>query len=417
MGRTYKQLDFLGWKFTITPIRFILTGFVAICAAIIVVRLLTGFGLVTNLNDQWPWGLWIAFDDMVGVALAGGGYGSALLVYSFRYQKYEEVARGALLTSLFGYILVMVGLLLDIGQWHNFWRPMVSMGYTSVLFAVLVCVSIYVTVAGLQFFCEIVTERISERVNKIAMKIVPFLIFIGLIFPVIHQATLGGLFLIMKSKMDPIWWSELMPLYFLLSSFFVGSAMLCLETELARRAYSHTIPVDVLKMLSRVGGRVMIAYVLIRFGDLYWNDKIAFLFDGSFSSNMFWLEMVAGIFIPIAIIFSSLANQRAWLVIYGTLTVGGVILNRMNYTFTSMLSYHGTGYFPSIWEILISIGLVSLGCLIYCFIVENFNILGGAHAIQTKILNSFANSENSWAKWIAMGKQYQDEVHAQSIKI
>ena len=108
MGRTYKQLDFLGWKFTITPIRFILTGFVAICAAIIVVRLLTGFGLVTNLNDQWPWGLWIAFDDMVGVALAGGGYGSALLVYSFRYQKYEEVARGALLTSLFGYILVMV---------------------------------------------------------------------------------------------------------------------------------------------------------------------------------------------------------------------------------------------------------------------------------------------------------------------
>lgn len=415
MGKTYRQLDFFGWKFTITPIRFILTGFVALCAAIIAVRLLTGFGLVTNLSDQWPWGLWIAFDDMVGVALAGGGYGSALLVYSFRYEKYAEVARGALLTSLFGYILVMVGLLLDIGQWHNFWRPMVSPGYTSVLFAVLVCVSIYVTVAGLQFFCEIVTERIGERVNRLAMKIVPGLIIIGILFPVIHQATLGGLFLILKSKMDPVWWSELMPLYFLLSSFFVGSAMLCLETELARRAYSHTIPVDVLKMLSRVGGRVMVAYALIRFGDLFYNGNFGLLFNGTFPSNMFWLEMIVGIFIPLGIIFSPLANRRGWLVTYGALTVAGVVLDRMNYVFTSMAPYHTAAYFPSVWEILISVGLVSLGCLIYCFIVENFNVLGGAHAIQTKIQQAAATSENSWAKWIALGRQYQDKAHGKEL--
>ena len=32
-----------------------------------------GLGAVTNLTDQQPWGLWVGFDVLCGVALAAGG--------------------------------------------------------------------------------------------------------------------------------------------------------------------------------------------------------------------------------------------------------------------------------------------------------------------------------------------------------
>ncbi len=61
----------------------------------------------------------------------------------------------------------------------------------------------------------------------------------------------------------------------------------------------------------------------------------------------------------------------------------GVIFNRLNCVFTSM--YESGSYFPGIGEIIVSAGLVSLGILVYCFLVENFNIIGNARAVQVKI--------------------------------
>lgn len=56
-----------GWRFSITPFRLVLMAISAVALALILFRLITGLGLVTNLNDSWPWGLWISFDVMCGV--------------------------------------------------------------------------------------------------------------------------------------------------------------------------------------------------------------------------------------------------------------------------------------------------------------------------------------------------------------
>ena len=394
MEKKYRQLELLGWTFTITPMRFFLTGLALICLGTIIVRLVTGYQYVTNLTDETPWGLWIAFDVMTGVALAGGGYSTALLVHSFDYKKYRVVARGALLTSLFGYILVMVGLFLDIGQWYNFWRPFVSWGYSSVLFEVFWCVSIYTTILSLEF-CEVLTERIAKSYHLKALKILPILIIIGLIFPMMHQSSLGGLFLLFKAKMYPLWWSEFLPLYFLLSSFFVGSAMVCVETDLARRGYAHEVPHNVLKRLTRVGGRVMVAYLLLKLYDLTVQNQWGLLLENSLQSNLYIVEMVFGIIIPICPIFSSIVNTRRGLMLYSWLTVGGVVLNRMNNVFTSM--YTNGNYFPSVWEFIVSIGLISIGCLIYCFIVENFKVIGDEYAVQVRVQNANNSGLQVWS--------------------
>ena len=381
--KVYKCFRILGWDFTITPVRFVLTGLVALMVATVVLRLLTGFQYVTNLTDETPWGMWIAFDVMCGVALAGGGYSTALLVSIFQYKEFHIVARGALLTSLLGYILVMAGLFLDIGQWFNFWRPFVSWGYTSVLFEVFWCISIYTTVLSIEFF-EIITERIlRKKLHRYIVKILPVLIVIGLIFPVMHRSSLGGLFLIMKERMFPLWWSEFLPLYFLLSSFFIGSAMVTIETTLAKTAYGHEIPHNIMLKLTRVGAGMMFVYLLLKLYDLFEKHEWNYVFQGTLQSNMYCVEMLFGILIPLMIIVSPLSKKRGGLLTYAVLTVLGVILNRLNCVFTSM--YESGSYFPGIGEIIVSVGLISLGVLIYCFLVENFNILGNERAVQIKI--------------------------------
>ena len=379
--KVYKCFRILGWDFTITPTRFVLTGLVLLMVAAVLLRLLTGFQYVTNLTDETPWGMWIAFDVMCGVALAGGGYSTALLVSMLRYKEFAVVGRGALLTSLLGYILVMAGLFLDIGQWFNFWRPFVSWGYTSVLFEVFWCISIYTTILSFEFF-EIITERVLvKKLHKYIVKILPILIVIGLVFPVLHQSSLGGLFLIMKEKMFPLWWSEFLPIYFLMSSFFIGSAMVTVETTLAKSAYGHEIPHNI--MMNRIGASIMGAYLLLKLYDLFEKHEWGYVFQGSLQSNMYCLEMFFGIIVPIIVIISPLSKKRWGLLTYAWLTVLGVILNRLNCVFTSM--YESGSYFPGIGEIIVSAGLISMGVLIYCFLVENFNIIGNERAVQIKI--------------------------------
>jgi Ni/Fe-hydrogenase subunit HybB-like protein len=149
----------IGFKFT--PIRLILAAVAAVGLLLILIRFIVGIGAVTNLNDQWPWGFWIAFDDLIGVALAAGGYIVALLVYIMRRDKFYHVAKSAMLTSLLGYVIVGIGLLVDSGQWYNFWKPLVSWGYGSAMFAVFWCLFVYLIIQMLEFGGNMVTKKDS----------------------------------------------------------------------------------------------------------------------------------------------------------------------------------------------------------------------------------------------------------------
>ncbi|SHG94468.1 NrfD/PsrC family molybdoenzyme membrane anchor subunit [Desulforamulus hydrothermalis] len=364
-----------GWSFRMTPIRKLLILLAALCLGVSIFRLATGLGTVTNLNDDWPWGLWIGFDVLTGVALAGGGYFTAIIVHVLHREKYLPIARAAMLTSLLGYLLVMAGLFLDIGQWFNFWRPFVSWGHTSVLFEVFWCVSCYTTVQVLEFG-EILTEKVGKKWHNAFKTAMPFLLIIGIIFPTLHQSSLGGLYLVAVDKLYPLWWSTLIPYFFLISSFFVGPAMICVESTLAGNAYNHKVPVEVLRGLARIGGWFMILYLALKIFDLSNRNVWNLVFAGNLEGNLFLVEIILCVIVPIIIVFSGLSASRSGLFIYGLLVSGGVILNRMNVVFTGMSGHANASYFPSVWEWSVSIGLVSIGVLAYCFIVENFSILG-----------------------------------------
>ena len=83
---------------------------------ILAIRFTKGLAATTNLTHTNPWGLWIGFDVMSGVALAAGGFVTSSAVYLFGMKEYKPIVRPAILTGFLGYFLVVLGLLADLGR-------------------------------------------------------------------------------------------------------------------------------------------------------------------------------------------------------------------------------------------------------------------------------------------------------------
>ena len=105
---------------------------------------------VTRLNDLMAYGLWITFDLGI-MALAGGAFVTALLLYCF---KKKDLASATPLAVLLGFVCYTgaVGVLfLEIGQplraWFGFWHANVASMLTEVIF----CVTLYSLVLGIEF--------------------------------------------------------------------------------------------------------------------------------------------------------------------------------------------------------------------------------------------------------------------------
>lgn len=135
-----------------TPFNIVAAVILAIGIPIAWIRFTEGIGAVSNLTDTYPWGLWIGFDVLCGVALAAGGYVTASTVYLFGLKEYRPVVRPAVLTGFLGYFFVVVGLLFDLGRpWRLPFPMFVSFGTTSVMFLVAWHVALYLSVQFLEF--------------------------------------------------------------------------------------------------------------------------------------------------------------------------------------------------------------------------------------------------------------------------
>lgn len=364
------------WRFSITPWRVLMIFFVlvALCAAIY--RFVFGLGAVTNLSDEWPWGLWIGFDLLCGIALAGGGFSTALIVHVLHRDKYLPVARAALLTSLLGYLVALVSLLLDIGRWFNFWRPFFYWGYHSVLFEVFWCIAVYTIVQVLEFG-EIFFERVKyPSLEKILHSLMPLLLIVGIVLPTLHQSSLGSLYIVAVDRLNPLWWSMMLPFFFVWSAFSLGPAMVTVEGTLAARAYNRSPELPVFSSLTKVTMWMMIVYFVVKVIDLSYRHVWPIAFNGSLESNFFLVEMAVFVLLPIILYAIPSVRNRPWGVFTASLlVVVGVVFNRLNVSLIGMAKSVGAPYFPSIWEFAITIGLWSALILAYCFVVENFSIL------------------------------------------
>ena len=248
----------------ITPITVILGILSLIAGAIVVVRLIFGLGAVTNINDGYPWGIWIAFDLVTGSALATGGYSVAILVYIFNRGEYHPLIRPALAGSLLGYSMAGVAIMLDVGRywsgWHIFWP-----GYaqpSSVMFELAACITAYIFVMCIEF-APVLAERFSELAPLLAQRFnVPALrrglnkwmfvvVSFGIVLPTMHQSSFGSMLIVAGDQINPLWRTLMLPLLFLISSITLGYAMVIFEATLSSIGFKRPMETEILGRLSK----------------------------------------------------------------------------------------------------------------------------------------------------------------------
>jgi Ni/Fe-hydrogenase subunit HybB-like protein len=350
----------------------ILWSFVGLATAVAVIRFTLGLGVSTALSDTTPWGLWIGFDVMGGVALAAGGFVIAAVVHIFHREKYHAAARPAILTAFLGYGAVAVGLLFDLGlPWH-IWHPVIFWNIYSPLFEVAWCVMLYLTVLGLEVAPTILERTSSRRTYRFLTRLSLPIMILGIMLSTLHQSSLGSLLLIMPFRIHPLWYSHWLPELFFVSAICLGLNMVMFESSITSWLYRRRPETDMLDGLTKMAAWGLAFYLVLRGADLATQHKLGFILAGTWESNFFILEMLMSTIAPIALYAVPKVRRSptgVWLV--SSTSVLGFVLNRINAAGLAHVWATRVFYFPAWTEFAISIGIVSACGLVFFFIQEH----------------------------------------------
>ena len=363
----------------------VVTGIILLGGIVItVLRFTMGLETVTNLDNNNPWGIWIGFDLLCGVALAAGGYVTSSACYIFGLKRYHSAVRPAILTAFLGYALVVIALHYDVGRpWRLPYPIFYSQGTSSLLFEVGLCVFLYLTVLFVEFTPAAFEWLGLKKIRSMVVKVTMVLTILGVVLSTLHQSSLGALFMIVPSKLHPLWYSTYLPVYFFISSMFAGMSMVIFEGSLAHRYLKHKMDEThliesrgVAFGFAKAAAFVMMGYVGIKIIGLSIDNNWHFLTTGW---GLWYLLEVLGFVLFPAILYAVGSREKnltavrvaaAW-------TVLGIIFNRLN---ISVVAFNwqlpsAERYFPSFMEVGISVFVVTLGLVIYRFIATRMPIL------------------------------------------
>ncbi len=329
-----------------------------------VIRLFFGLGATTNLNDAYPWGLWISFDVLSGVALAAGGFTMAAAIYIFNLKKFEPLLRPAKLSAFIGYLVFVVGLFFDLGQPWRIWHPMVMWNPHSVLFEVSWCVMLYTTVLGMDIFIMALERWKKYEWVSFFRNIYLVLVVAGVMLSTLHQSSLGALYLLMPEKMSDLWASRAIGPLFFTSAVIGGMSVVTLESLISAWAYNRKAELKLLAALEQGAG--------VDSAGLLRHEGYRPLCPGGHGLGFdaphffFYLELFGTVALPaILLSFSEVRNSTKGLYWAAGLSAFGVVLNRFNVSLTSYGGYRQFSYFPSAIEIILTLALIAGGILIF----------------------------------------------------
>ncbi|RPJ80789.1 MAG: Ni/Fe-hydrogenase cytochrome b subunit [Acidobacteria bacterium] len=348
----------------------------------IIYRFAYGIGYASNLTQANPWGIWIGFDVLSGVALAAGGFTIATAVYVFGLDEYHPIVRPAVLTGFLGYAFVVIGLCADLGRPWKLPVPMVySFGTGSVMFEVGWCVALYLTVLALEFSPAVLEWLGLRKARAFMMKMTLALTILGLCLSTLHQSSLGALFLMMPHRVHPLWYSGYVPIFFFVSAIIAGLSMVIVESAISHRvfrsqiAHEHHAKSDTLTLgLAKAAAVVLFAYFFLKLQGLIDSGRSDLLLTGY--GYWFLFEMVGFIAAPALLYALAVRPPNATLARWvAGWTVLGIVVNRLNLSVISFNWNAAERYVPSAIEVLISVTIVTIGVMTYRWIVNRMPVL------------------------------------------
>ncbi|MCL7451712.1 MAG: Ni/Fe-hydrogenase cytochrome b subunit [Anaerolineae bacterium] len=355
----------------------LLAAIVAVGAGLGIVRLLNGLGTTTALSDGYPWGLWIVY-DVFFVPFSGGAFMILAVTHIYNRKEYHALARPVVLAGFLGEIMVVLVLLMDLGRWHQFYNVLFPWHWNinSFMFQVSICLTIYIGVMVLEV-APAILERLNWQRPLRLIKVATLAIAgLGILLSCLHQSSLGALFLLMPYKLDPLWWTGLLPLLFFTSAVFAGLSMAILVGTLSFRAVGRRLQTDLLANLARAAAVLLGAYLVLKIADLLMAGEASLLFSGGWLTALFWAEILVGVLVPLVLFGWRRFRQTSAGLTWGSLSVlGGVALNRTNVALLAYQPPSGSHYFPNWMEIVISVSAVAAGVLLFAIALRLLPIL------------------------------------------
>ncbi len=381
------------WKFLVgefkpkgkflTPFNIISIPIMILGLGLIIIRFWKGLGSITNLTQDVPWGLWIGFDVVTGVAFAGGAYVITFMVYILNMQKYHSIVRITVLNGFLAYVFYAGALLLDLGRPWNVINPIIgnSFGTSSVLFLVAWHFLLYMIAQLIEFSPAVAEWLGAKRARKILSGMTVAAVIFGITLSTLHQSGLGALYLMAKDKIHPLWYSEFIPVMFFVSSVFAGLSMVIFEGSISSKVFSdqisehnHKAHNGIITGLSKICAVTMFAYfflqLLVFVHGKHW-DLLA-----TPMGYWFLLEMIGFVFVPMILFFFSYRRSSISLIkVAAIITMVGVILNRLNVTVIGFRWDAAVRYVPTWMELVVTLAVIFTEIWVFRWIVNRMPVL------------------------------------------
>ncbi len=376
LGETFPEYV----KSRLTALNVIGLAVAAVGAALIVYRFYAGLGATTHLTQTQPWGIWIGFDMMTGICLAAGGFTIGAAVEIFGLEDYHAIERPAILTGFLGYIMAIIGLIVDLGKPWNMVQVTMRNGTQSVLFEVAWCVMCYTSVLALEFAVPVFEWLGWKRVYKTLKKLLLGLTVLSVMFSTMHQSALGSLFIIAPGRLHPLWYSQSIFIFFFVSAIIAGISMVIVESSISHAVFAsqvqHHVDADQLTIgLGKAGAVVMFAYFFLKLQGVVDNHAIEYIGKGFYGK--WWLvEMLGFVLFPALLYAWGARNERVKAVRWAAgIAVLGIILNRLNISVVAFNYNQPVHYVPSWMEVWVSATLVIIGIMLFRWIVHRMPVL------------------------------------------
>lgn len=364
--------------FNIISVPVILIGLV-----LIVIRFWKGIGSITNLTQEVPWGLWIGFDVVTGVAFAGGAYVITFMVYILNMQKYHSIVRVTVLNGFLAYVFYAGALLLDLGRPWNVINPIIgnSFGTSSVLFLVAWHFLLYMIAELIEFSPAIAEWLGAKRAYRILSGMTMAAVIFGITLSTLHQSGLGALYLMAKDKIHPLWYSEFIPILFFVSSIFAGLSMVIFEGSITNKVFSNQISdrhqheqKNILHGLAKVCAGAMFAYFFMQILVFVHGKRWEYI--NTPMGYWYLAEMLLFVLLPMLLFYYSYRRNNIVLIrIAAIATMLGIIINRLNVTVIGFRWDAAEHYFPSWMEIVVTLAVIFTEIWIFRWIINRLPVL------------------------------------------
>jgi len=373
----------------LTPFNVITGAIVALGIGILVVRFVYGLGAVTNLSQSFPWGIWKGFNVVTGVAFAGGAYCITFVVHVMGLEKYHPIVRPTVLNGLLAYIFYAGALILELGRPWNVFNPIIgnSFGYNSVLFLVSWHFMLYMLCELLEFSPAVAEWLDWKRLRRVLTSLTTGAVIFGVTLSTLHQSGLGALYLMAKSKIHPLWYTEFIPVLFFVSSIYAGLSMIIVEGTITHRVFSHQL--DEAKhrkfddMLLGLGkGAAIALFVYYFFKALVFLHERHWRLLDSFWGAWYLVEVLGCVLVPCVMFIVAVRWRSVGLLrVAAVWSLVGIVLNRLNISLVAFNWRAPVHYVPTWQEVIVSLTVVSVEIWVFRWIVLRMPVLREAYQL------------------------------------